>query len=127
MQFSFATIAAIFIAGAHLISASPAPAEAVTDGDSTALVPSFGINIGSTFNNVVAWVDGQSKCNNVIIAARGTNFCGHSFNLNGRTFTANGCGGPLWVTEGSSNTFWANCGPLSEADECGVQTNYHCL
>ncbi|PPQ92486.1 hypothetical protein CVT25_010431 [Psilocybe cyanescens] len=116
MQFSFATIAAFFIAGAHLVGASPAPAEAATDGDLTAQAAPFGVNIGTTFNNIVAWVDGQSKCNNVVIAAKGTNPCGHSFNLNGRSFTLNGCGGPLWVTQGSSNTFWANCGSLSEGD-----------
>ncbi|KAH9476057.1 hypothetical protein JR316_0011627 [Psilocybe cubensis] len=121
MQFTFAAIAAAFVAGAQLVAASPAPAEEATNA------ADFGINIGSTFNNVVAWVDGQSKCNNVVIAAAGTNFCGHSFNLNGRTFTVNGCGGPLWVTQGPSNTFWANCGSLSEADACGVHTNWHCL
>ncbi|PPQ90640.1 hypothetical protein CVT25_006623 [Psilocybe cyanescens] len=107
----FTAIVTALIAGAHLIEASPAPvpAEAVTNSTQTPSAAAFGINLGSTFNNNVAWVDGQSKCNNVPITAINTNPCGHAFSLNGLSFTVNGCGtSSLWITTGSSNTFWAN-------------------
>ncbi|KAJ7280402.1 hypothetical protein C8J57DRAFT_1464709 [Mycena rebaudengoi] len=85
-------------------------------------------NIGGvdSTGNVVAWVSGQPKCNNVIVGAIGSNPCGRPFNLNGRTFTLQGCGEPLSINTGSG-AFFANCGVFSEADACGVHSEFHCI
>ncbi|KAJ7280391.1 hypothetical protein C8J57DRAFT_1464701 [Mycena rebaudengoi] len=92
------------------------------------LAAPFGINIGGvdSTGNVVAWVSGQSKCNNVIVGAIGSNPCGCPFNLNGQTFTLQGCGGPLSINTGSG-AFFANCGVFSEPDACGVHSEFHCI
>lgn len=56
MHFSFFTVAAVLVAGSGLVIASPTPAEAATDAASTAAAANapFGINLGQTWNNVVA-------------------------------------------------------------------------
>ncbi|KAH9486016.1 hypothetical protein JR316_0000079 [Psilocybe cubensis] len=125
MKFSLATAVSFIVAGAGFVNA--APSEAMANSNDTMAAAPYGINLGETFNNVVAWVDGQSKCNNVVVAAKNTNPCNIPFSLNGNTFKIQGCGGPLWITQGSGNSFWANCGSFSEGDACGVHTTYHCL
>ncbi|KAF8148363.1 hypothetical protein K438DRAFT_1989274 [Mycena galopus ATCC 62051] len=61
----------------------------------------FGINTGTLGNNDVAWVSGQSQCNNVIIGPAGANPYGRAFGLNGQSgFTMEGCGtNSLWVDQ----------------------------
>ncbi|KAJ6499462.1 hypothetical protein DFH09DRAFT_929576 [Mycena vulgaris] len=88
----------------------------------------FGINIGfiSSDDNTVAWVEGQSQCDNVILAPTGANFCNRPFSLNGETFTAQGCGGPFWIQNADGSVF-AYCTDFSEESKCGVTTQYHCI
>ncbi|KAJ7171428.1 hypothetical protein C8R46DRAFT_1216994 [Mycena filopes] len=100
------------------------------------LAAPFGINIGvnAAFDNVVAWVSGQSKCSAVILGPNGANFCGRNFVLtnpatgNGITFVAGGCGAsPFWITQVSKGGVFAYCTSFSEADQCGVTTLWHCI
>lgn len=67
MKFSLATVVSLAVAGSGFVSA--APSEAVTNSNDTTAAAPYGINLGQTFNNVVAWVDGQSKCNYAVVAA----------------------------------------------------------
>ncbi|KAJ6534157.1 hypothetical protein B0H19DRAFT_885480, partial [Mycena capillaripes] len=87
-----------------------------------------GINLGSVTStgNEVAWVTGTSQCNNVVIGPSDTNYCSRPFNLNGQTFTVEGCGGGIWINDAKGNVY-AQCGAFSEADACGVRTTAHCI
>ncbi|PPQ79087.1 hypothetical protein CVT25_002313 [Psilocybe cyanescens] len=65
MQLSFTTVFATIIAIAGVTSA--APSGEFTNSTLAPLAAPFGINYGQTQNNDVAWVDGQSKCNFVVV------------------------------------------------------------
>ncbi|KAJ7887086.1 hypothetical protein B0H14DRAFT_3127722 [Mycena olivaceomarginata] len=80
----------------NILSAPAAAAAAAgTTGPISPLAAPFGINFGTQGNNDVAWVDGQSQGNNVIIGPNGPNPCGQAFSLNGLSgLTFEGCGGP---------------------------------
>ncbi|KAJ7258338.1 hypothetical protein C8J57DRAFT_1234514 [Mycena rebaudengoi] len=80
-----------------LAGTAAAAAVASDETKTIAIVPDaapFGINIGahSASGDVVAWVVGQSQCNNVILGPIsdflgeliGGNFCSRPFNLNDR-------------------------------------------
>jgi hypothetical protein len=62
-----AAAAAAAATAAAATAATAAAAAAGTAGPISPLVAPFGINFGTQGNNNVAWVDGQSQCNNVII------------------------------------------------------------
>lgn len=60
----------LFSAIAALVSASPAAtANTTAPGEAKQLAPPFEINIefNSATGNEVAWIAGQSKCNNVVL------------------------------------------------------------
>ncbi|KAJ7674103.1 hypothetical protein B0H17DRAFT_946968 [Mycena rosella] len=93
------------------------------------LATPFGINLGSmaTTGNEVAWVAGTSQCMNVIVGPSDANYDSHPSNLNGQTFTVEGCGGGgIWINDADGNIY-AQCGAFSEADVCGVHTTAHCI
>ncbi|TFL02594.1 hypothetical protein BDV98DRAFT_592260 [Pterulicium gracile] len=102
----------LFSAIAALVSASPAAtANTTAPGEAKQLAPPFEINIefNSATGNEVAWIAGQSKCNNVVLGPSNTNWCGRRFTLGGlTTLTAEGCGGGLWVYQ--NGQCYANCG-----------------
>ncbi|KAH9474735.1 hypothetical protein JR316_0013200 [Psilocybe cubensis] len=124
MQASFATVFCTILAAIGLSNA--APSGPVSNSTLSPLAAPFGINYGTTWNNDVAWVDGQSKCNFVVVGPLGANPCGRPFTINGQTgFTFEGCGGGLWINK--NGQFYANCGSLSEPDDCGVHTEFHCI
>ncbi|PPQ92625.1 hypothetical protein CVT25_007782 [Psilocybe cyanescens] len=124
MQLSFATVFATIVVFAGVASA--APSGEITNSTLTPLAAPFGINYGQTQNNDVAWVDGQSKCNFVVIGPNGPNPCGRPFSINGESgFTFEGCGGSLWID--LNGQFFASCGNLKEADVCGVHSEFHCI
>jgi hypothetical protein len=60
-------VSTILLAVVANILSAPAAAAAGTTGPISPLAAPFGINFGTQGNNDVAWVDGQSQCNNVII------------------------------------------------------------
>ncbi|PPQ93389.1 hypothetical protein CVT25_015462, partial [Psilocybe cyanescens] len=122
MQLSFTTVFATIIAFAGVTSA--APSGEITNSTLTPLAAPFGINYGQTQNNDVAWVDGQSKCNFVVIGPNGPNPCGRPFSINGESgFTFEGCGGSLWID--LNGQFFASCGNLKEADADEAQHRHY--
>ncbi|KAF7351717.1 hypothetical protein MSAN_01604900 [Mycena sanguinolenta] len=115
------------------MSLAPIAHGAAIGNDTTAaaepLAAPFGVNIGQVqaTGNMVAWVAGASQCQNVIIGPIGTNFCGRAFTLNGISLSAEGCGGGIWLQQNGVAGIWAECASFSEASQCGVVTNYHCV
>ncbi|KAJ7813347.1 hypothetical protein B0H14DRAFT_2853973 [Mycena olivaceomarginata] len=96
----------------------------------TALAAPFAVNIGENLSadNMLAWVSGQSQCTNaVIIGPIGANFCGRPFVLNGRSLTAEGCGGAFWLVQTGQSAVFAACTDFNETDQCGVHTEWHCV
>ncbi|KAJ7176325.1 hypothetical protein C8R43DRAFT_872772 [Mycena crocata] len=124
----------------HAVSGAAVPsnvvvapnATLVSDGAVVALAAPFEIKIGNqeSSKNVVAWISGQSQCNNAPLSPIGVNPCGRSFSLNGQAFTLEGCGGSngLWVQNvPSSKGTFAFCSGFSEKDSCTVHTLWHCI
>ncbi|KAJ7154467.1 hypothetical protein C8R46DRAFT_1227302 [Mycena filopes] len=134
MKFTLAVSATISLA-ATLVSGAAIEVEGRA-GNLTSLAAPFGINIGNNAGtgNTVAWVAGQSKCNNVVLGPIGANFCGRDFKLtnpftgNAITFVAEGCGeSPFWITQVSQGGIYAFCTSFGEADACNVGTLFHCV
>ncbi|KAF5332946.1 hypothetical protein D9758_017897 [Tetrapyrgos nigripes] len=100
-----------------------------TDTTNTANAAPFAINIGNeaSVDNVVAWIGGESKSDNVVIGPIGANFCSPPFNLPGQSgsFTFEGCGGTVWVN--LNGNLFATCSSFSEDDACGISTFGHCV
>jgi hypothetical protein len=113
----------------------------------TALAAPFAVNIGENLSadNMLAWVSGQSQCTNAVIIGPvipspgledptmliylqiGANFCGRPFVLNGRSLTAEGCGGAFWLVQTGQSAVFAACTDFNETDQCGVHTEWHCV
>ncbi|KAJ7204573.1 hypothetical protein C8J57DRAFT_382756 [Mycena rebaudengoi] len=118
MKFAIAVSFAMALAPFSHVAALPANQTVVPR-----LAP-FGINFGrDSTGNVVTWVSGETKCNHIILGSRP---CNQPFTANGQSFTLQGCGEQLSVRTFSGALF-ANCGVLSEADECGVHSDFHCI
>ncbi|EJD46437.1 hypothetical protein AURDEDRAFT_164670 [Auricularia subglabra TFB-10046 SS5] len=83
------------------------------------------INFGETSSSEVVWASGDSKCSAIVLTSRGLNPCGRKFSLHGiGGLTLEGCGGGLWINQ--NGKFYEGCTPFSEADACGVHTEWTC-
>ncbi|KAJ6467961.1 hypothetical protein C8R47DRAFT_1223457 [Mycena vitilis] len=133
IRMKFATVVYTALSLAALVSGATINVNARNLTDDAA---PFAINIGqnSGAGNIVAWVSGESKCNNAVLGPIGANFCGRNFVLdnpatgNGITFVAEGCGeSPFWITQVSKGGIFAECTSFGEGDACGVTTFWHCI
>ncbi|KAJ7848174.1 hypothetical protein B0H14DRAFT_2218532, partial [Mycena olivaceomarginata] len=66
------------------------------------------IDLGNQGSNNIAWVSGQSACNNVVTGPNGPSPCGRAFGLSDQSgFTIEGCGGDLLINQ--NGAFYAQC------------------
>lgn len=87
------------------------------------------VNIGKdSAGDTVAWISGQSECQNAFIGPSDQNPCGTRFTLNnGFTYYLAGCGGGGLSLFNNDNSFNSNCQFQPQSLQCGVQQQWSCF
>ncbi|KAJ7801761.1 hypothetical protein B0H14DRAFT_2386123, partial [Mycena olivaceomarginata] len=84
------------------------------------------IDLGNQGSNNIAWVSGQSACNNVVTGPNGPSPCGRVFGFSDQSgFTIEGCGGDLLINQ--NGAFYAQCDFNPGSTDCGVTRGWHCV
>ncbi|KAJ7089591.1 hypothetical protein C8R44DRAFT_648747 [Mycena epipterygia] len=119
-------VSTILLAVVANILSAPATAGLLLISNSSLAAP-IPIDLGMAGGNDLAWVSGQTACNNVGVGPTGANPCGRAFGLAGQSgFTVENCGaGDLFINQ--NGAFYAQCTMAPFAAQCGIERTWHCV